>query len=125
MKINKFLICVSVITFLCVVYVRQQTEIVRLAYEGKKKSDKLADLLDQKDILTYNVDVLKSLPNIHLTLLSKQDEFEIAREFRVVKLVGYKNSTNKFNGKNLLARLLSLKIPWLERQAEAYSIEKR
>ena len=40
MKINKFLICVGLVIVLCLVYIHQETQIISLAYEGKKKSDK-------------------------------------------------------------------------------------
>ena len=124
MNIKRFLICISIVTVLCLLYIHQQTQIIKLAYEGKKKLDTLSELIDKKDILVYNIDVLQSMPNINLNLLSKQNDFEIAKEFRIVKLNEAETTIGKFRLKPIFGRLLSFRLPWLERQAEAKTIDR-
>lgn len=124
MKIKKFLIWTNIITVFCLGYIDQQTQIFKMGYEGKRKHDLLTELLDQKEILVYNIDVLKSLPNIQLNLLSKQKDFEIAREYHIVKLTGTQGAFLGAGVQNVLMRLLSLRLPWLVKQAEAKTIER-
>lgn len=123
MSVKRFSIGISLVTILCLVYIQQQTAIIGLAYEGKKKQDLLNELLDQKDVLAYNIDVLESLPNIQTNLLSKQGDFEIAKEYKIVRLNDLPDKNQKLNIQKVATRLLSFRIPWLERQAEAKTAE--
>jgi hypothetical protein len=67
------------------VYVFQQTALVRLSYDIKAKDKMYSDLLDRSKILLYNVRQLESPARLERTLLAKQQmKFEIPSRERVI-----------------------------------------
>ncbi len=85
MRLSKFLSLVTFITFFCLVYVYQQTEIFRLAYVGQKKMAIFQDCLDKNSILRYNIKKNTSLTRID-DKVSGYATFEIPQDYRLVKL---------------------------------------
>jgi hypothetical protein len=86
MRLPKFLIVISTMTLLAMIYVHQQTAIFYLAYAGEKKQANLQELLDRNNILRYNTSLLSSLPYLDKKLFVKNSDFEIPQEQRLVKL---------------------------------------
>jgi hypothetical protein len=119
MKLSKFLLFATCITFFAVLYVYQQTEVFRLAYMGQKKSAVFQVLLDKNTILRYNKARNASLINI-ANRVSKGGDFQMPETYRLVRLTSAKRVTAKNRTpkkQNLITRFFSIK-----RQAEAKTI---
>jgi len=122
MRLSKFLLLVTFITLLCLIYVYQQTEIFRLAYIGQKQSVIFHDFLDKNAMLRYNINQNTSLVLIN-NKLSRYADFEMPNSYRVVKLV-YPSQ-----GLRIAKRLRTLQLKnivtslfGIKRQAEARTI---
>ncbi|MDD5073511.1 MAG: hypothetical protein PHX64_01670 [Candidatus Omnitrophica bacterium] len=85
MSTYKFLSTTVIVTMVALVYVFQQTALVRLSYDIKAKDKMYSDLLDRSKILLYNVRQLESPARLERTLLAKQQmKFEIPSRERVI-----------------------------------------
>jgi len=119
MKLSKFLSITTFITLLSLFYVWQQTEVFRLAYEGRKSKITFQDLLDKNTILRYNLKKNASL--IHLAAkVSKVAEYEMPDTYRLVRLTLPENlRVTRYVPKkeNIISRLFGIK-----RQAEAKTV---
>ena len=122
MRISKFLSTVTFITFFALLYVWQQTEIFRLAYEGQKNFAVLQDLLDKNTLLRYNREKNASLTRIS-NKISKVADFQMPEAYRLVRLAQplEKTRASKYilKKENIVLRLFGIK-----RQAEAKTIER-
>lgn len=120
MRLNKFLSAVIFITFFSVLYVYQQSEIIRLAYTGQKQHLVFQELLDKNSILRYNIEKNSSLVNIGNNL-SKGSDFQMPDKYQLVKLVpsaaGITLSEVAGSRQNLMSRIFGL-----NRQAEAKTL---
>lgn len=123
MKLPKFLLTIGFVTFLSLLYVYQQTEILRLAYTGQKKTAAFEDLLDKNGILRYNINKTASL--VHIAhRVSKVADLEMPDTFKLVRLgpsqENLKAPAQLFKKENVLSRLFGVK-----RQAEAKTVNTR
>lgn len=118
MKIPKFLLIAFTFTFFSLLYVHQQTEIFRLAYQGQKRFTIFQDLLDKNTILRYNIDKNASLVRIG-NRVSGNNNYEIPSTYRLVR--SESSEEVKFSQyvhrNNILAHLFEIK-----KQAEANTI---
>ncbi len=112
MKQNKFLSLVIFITFFSVLYVYQQSEIVRLAYVEQKSNQVFQELLDKNSILRYNIEKNCSLVSIGNNLLA-DSEFQMPDKYQLVKLVptseGLSISQQQGQKETLLSRIFGVK----------------
>jgi len=121
MKLSKFLSLAFIITFFCLFYVWQQTEVFRLAYDGQKNLVVFKDLLDENSFLRYNLKRKTSLVLIG-SKVSASGDFQMPDNYCLVKLstpgealkTAYSRSSKK---ENLLSSIFNIK-----RQAEAKTI---
>lgn len=125
MRFNKFLVALSFITFMALIYVYQQAQIFYLAYQSDKKQARLQDSLDKNSILKYNMNVFASLPYLDRSFLSKCSDFELPQEQRLVQLdltVGPTVLYSKVSEKkpNLFSKFLNI----ITKQAEAKPINR-
>jgi hypothetical protein len=120
MKLSKFLSIIGLVTFFSLLYVYQQTEILRLAYVGEKKVTRFEDLLDKNSILRYNINKSGSLVQIG-SRVSERADFQMPDSYQLVRLVPLKENLRvnmqAFNQENVLSRLFGIK-----RQAEAKTV---
>lgn len=120
MKISKFLSVLAFITCLSLLYVYQETEILRLAYAGQKKLVLYQDLLDKNSFLRYNVKRYASLVEIG-SKIAKGSDFQMPDTYRFVRLSAsgenVRLTQKSLPKETLLSRLFSIK-----RQAEAKPI---
>ena len=84
MKAYKFLMTTIIVTMVALLYVNQQTALIRLSYDIKTKDKAYSDLLDRSKILLYNVRQLESPARLEKTLLAKQMKFEVPSRERVI-----------------------------------------
>ena len=85
MRLSKFLLVMSFITLIALIYVYQQTQIFYLAYLGGKRQVVLADLLDKNNIFRYNINKLSSLPYLDTKIMHNID-FEIPARKQLVRV---------------------------------------
>ncbi len=123
MKINKFLSISAFITGFSLLYVYQQTEILRFAYIGSKKQAAFEDLLDKNSVLRYNIVKNASLVNIG-GRVEKSGEFQMPDAYRLVKLSPAAENSEIKVGAIVRQTLLS-KIFSIKKQAEAQTINPR
>ena len=111
---------VTCVTFFSLLYVYQQTEIVRLAYAEQKQYTVFQGLLDKNSILRYNMEKNCSLVNIGGSV-SNHADFQMPDKYQLVRLVPSKEGVmfaqGPVNRETLLSRLFGIK-----RQAEAKTI---
>jgi len=67
-------------------YVFQQTEIVKLGYRIKATEKVLEACLDRKTALQYTLSSLESPVNIDRSLFINGDDFEMAKDYKLVRL---------------------------------------
>lgn len=120
MRVSKFLSIIFLITSICLLYVSQQTEVFRLAYECQKKQALSQESLDKNTILRYNISRSASLVKIG-SRFSGYAELEIPDTYRLVRLESSPERL-RIKGKSperetILSRFFSVK-----RQAEAKTI---
>jgi hypothetical protein len=108
------------VTFFSVLYVYQQSEIVRMAYAEQKQYKVFQDLLDKNSILRYNIEKNCSLVNIGSTLTSHSD-FQMPEQYQLVRLVPTKSGVTFAQGYVPKETLLS-RIFGPNKQAEARTI---
>jgi hypothetical protein len=122
MRLSKFLLTVSFVTIFALLYVWQQTEIFRLAYEGQKRLTLCQDLLDRNAFLRYNKEKSASLIQIG-GKFSKVADFEMPDAYRLVRLSSplenVRAGRNIQRKENALSRIFSIK-----RQAEAKTTDR-
>ena len=119
MKLPKFLLILVCITLVSLIYIRQQTKILRLAYLGQKKAAVCQDLLDKNSVLRYNVGKNISLVCID-NKVSGLDDFQMPDSYRLVRLAlpgGSESTLQGLKRETLVSRLFGIK-----RQAEAGTI---
>jgi len=120
MKLHKFLLTISSVTLISLLYVHQQTEIVRLAYVGEKKTVVFQELLDKNSILRYNIGRSVSLVQLG-SKISGSANYEMPGTYRLVKLVPSRAVSRAGAGTrekgSFLARFFSVKT-----QAEAKTL---
>lgn len=86
MKIAKFLFISVCVTIICLFYVHQRVELIKLSYNIKDNQKNLTHLLDQNRYLMYNVNTLKSPANLEKILVSKNIKLESPAKWEEIKL---------------------------------------
>ena len=120
MRLNKFLSMVISITLFSLLYVYQQTEILRFAYSEQKQHVIFQELLDKNSLLRYNVEKNCSLVNIGSSVSNRSD-FQMPDKYQLVRLVPSKEGMTFAQGSPNKETLLS-RVFGIKRQAEARTI---
>lgn len=112
MKLSQFLCIVACITILSLLYVYQQTEILRLAYIGQKKSSLLEDLVDKNSLSRYNIEKSASLVQI-ADAIHRPCDFQIPDTYKLVRLTTSQGkpetSESPLYRESVLSRLFGVK----------------
>ncbi|MCX5713744.1 MAG: hypothetical protein NT033_02840 [Candidatus Omnitrophica bacterium] len=120
MRLSKFLILVFFFTLVSLLYVFQQTEIIRLAYLEQKRQTVFQVLLDKNTVLQYNIKKSASLIRIG-SRISRDGDFQMPNSYQFVRLKRSEQQpriiTRLFNRPNVFSRIFAVK-----REAEAYTI---
>jgi len=121
MKLHKFLLFISLLTVVSLLYVHQQTEIFRLAYVGGKKDTLCQDLLDKNTLLRYNIDTSASVVRLG-SRVGVDNGYEMPDSYELVRLSNPQDllevrQERRPERQSLLARIFSIKS-----QAEAKTI---
>ncbi len=121
MRLPRFLFIAALSTCLCLLYVWQQTEVLRFAYVGQKNLNTFQDLLDKNSALRYNLKRNTSLIHIGSKILESRD-YEMPGTYCLVKLDSLPEGAGVSNfhrpkKENFIARFFAVK-----RQAEAKTV---
>lgn len=84
MSVYKFLSITIVLTMAALVYVTQQTSLVRLSYDIKNKEGRYSELLDRNRILLYNVKYLESPVRLEKELAAKNMKLEVPSKEKII-----------------------------------------
>ncbi len=84
MRVYKFLTTTTIITAAALMYVSQQTALIRLSYDIKERERSYSELLDRGKILLYNVKQLESPARLEKVLLAKNMKFEVPSKEQVI-----------------------------------------
>lgn len=121
MKLSRFLLVTFFFTSFSLLYVYQQTEIVRLAYAGQKRVANFQDLLDRNSFLRYNMEKSASLTRVGNKISGGISAYEMPDTYKLVKLSkpleNLRLSKHAYKQESLFSRLFGIK-----RQAEAKTI---
>lgn len=88
MRVFKYISYISFITLTALLYVHQQTELVKLSYTIDSKEKCLKQMVDRNDTLGYNVNNLQSPSRLEKALASKNVEMAFPKQAQVVKMPG-------------------------------------
>lgn len=115
MRLGKFLKFIGAFTFLALIYIHLQMQIIDLAYQGKYKEKQINKLVEQKGNLTYSILTLKSASHLGNELLKEKSGMRFAAPEQVVRIftskevqwekVSRKNSQPAKNAQPLLSLL--------------------
>lgn len=117
-RLPRFLIALLTVTACSLVYVWQQTEVFRLAYDGQKQTARFQDLLDDNSILRYNLKKTTSLVALG-NRVSGSSDFQMPANYCFVKVARAPQSNKivRAERETLVSRIFGIK-----RQAEAKTI---
>lgn len=97
MRLSKFFMILIAGTMVAILYVGQQVEATKLGYQINQQQVVMDEMLDQRQMLLYNVYNLKSPENLQQSFskkYKKSDEFEIAGNKQIMVLSGAKAGKN-------------------------------
>ena len=120
MRLSKFVFLMVLFTFMSLVYVYQQTEIFRLAYQGQKRQALFEELLNKNTVLQYHIKKGASLVRIG-DMVSQGRDFQMPDSFGLVMLKRPAKSSVSY-ARSAIAQNLFARIFAVKRQAEAYTI---
>lgn len=106
MKLSKFFIILIIGTFAALIYVRQQVEATKIGYQINAQQRALDQMLDQRQILLYNVCNLKSPENLQESLCKKsnsKEDFKILADRQIIILGKKQEPKHNFFGITSLA----------------------
>lgn len=117
---KKFLFGIVVMTLFALFYVHQEVELLKIGYELRSREKLKTELLDQKDILTYNILALKAPSRLESVLSFKGADYRMPERWEVVAFnsPGKGRVTAPIERRGFIADLFSLK-----REAEAKTIK--
>ena len=122
MKLSKFFIIVSIVTLLAVLYVHQQSKIIRLAYREQERLSLLESLVDKNHSLRYSMNRQMSL--VSIAGLWQVGDFEWPHRKQLVSLSGFRQAAEDIKQtketENIFTRILGLSS-----RAEATPVKPR
>jgi hypothetical protein len=86
MRTSRFILYTALATIVCILYVAQQTEIVKLGYKITAAEKILQATLDRRTSLEYTLTSLESPLSLDKQLLQQKDGYEMAQRYKFVKV---------------------------------------
>lgn len=90
MNLGRFLTVTGVGVIVCLGYIYQQVEMVKVSYQINRGEQVLTQLVDQNKILSYNVNYLKAAPHLEKRLMAKKVKLSMPQVQQVVYLAEVK-----------------------------------
>ena len=113
LRISKACLSITAATFIALVYVHQQVEVVKLSYAIDNKERKAEDMLDRKRALEYNINGLAAPTRLEKALYSQRIDIAFPKRSQVVMA----HPKAEHRPKNV-----SMKETAIEREAAKFSI---
>lgn len=129
MRTSRSILFTALGTVLSLLYVFQQTEIVKLGYKITSAQNVLEQCFDRKTSLEYTVFSLESPFNLDKSLLLQKDGFEMPQTYKLVKVGPAKNvagarvKTARSASRTAGIRRLAFLSLFADKQAEAKTIK--
>ena len=123
MKLSRFLFGLITVTLFALVFVQLQVEIVRFAYACKERENIYDKLLDDRELLRYNIYTFESADNVGRFLEGAHEHLRFAEKGQLAELrlpvysahdLSLQAAASGGRGQSFFARVFSLKS-----QAEA------
>ena len=95
MRIFKFIISMTIVTFFSLVYVHQQIELVKLSYAIEYKEKKIKDVLDRKETLSYNIENLEAPSRLERVLSARKVDIGYPKRGEVFRFAALPSVGNK------------------------------
>lgn len=105
MRVSNFIVWLSIILVIGIVYVWQHTEMVKVSYNIREAENSVSLLLDQNGNLVYNVDILESPRNLDMKLADNEIKFEMANDRRVINLSGKREPVYEYAGTQVVQNI--------------------
>jgi len=121
MKLSRFLGIVMSVTLFSLLYVWQQAEVLRLAYEGQRHYVSFQDLLDANSSLRYNLTKNTSVTKM-AGKISKTSDFRMPNNYCLVKVSAPKSQAQYVKRYSHQKETLVSRVFGIKRQAEARTI---
>jgi hypothetical protein len=86
MRTSRCILYTAIVTILSLLYVFQQTEIVKLGYKMTRAEQVLESMSDHKTSLEFTLSRLESPLNLDKNLFLHNNEYEMAQSFKLVKV---------------------------------------
>lgn len=87
MKFIKFLTTVMFITALALVYIHLQMRIIDLAYQGKTKENKIRELINENNTISYSILSMKSANHIGDKMLDEDSDMRFVDPAQIVHVL--------------------------------------
>jgi len=87
MSLTRLFKIISVFTILCLVYIHMQMQIFELAYQGKRKANAIAALMEENSMVKTDILEMKSSKALGVKLLDDQASLQFRDTSKVVELV--------------------------------------
>ena len=87
MRLFKYVISIVIVTLAALVYVHQQVELVKLSYSIDCKEKALKTIIDQREILRYNISNLESPSRLEKILSSRNINVSLPKRAQIIRLV--------------------------------------
>ena len=128
MRTSRCILYTALGTVLCLFYVFQQTEIVKLAYNITSAEKVLEASLDKKTSLEYTLSNLESPLSLDKNLFLKNDGYEMAGKYKLVKVgvpgvVPVRVASAKAPSRGSMLKRLALSTIFASKQAEAKTLK--
>lgn len=88
MRLFKYIITIAVVTLTALIYVHQQVELVKLSYTIDCKEKALKTIIDQREILRYNISNLESPSRLEKVLSSRNINVSMPKRDQIIRPVG-------------------------------------
>jgi len=121
MRLTRFLGVLLSVTLLSLLYVWQQSEIVRLAYAGQRHYVSFQDLLDANSSLRYNLTKNTSVTKM-AGRISKTSDFRMPSNYCLVKVSTPMSRAQYVQRSSHRKETLVSRVFGIKRQAEARTI---
>ena len=94
MRLFKHITFVAIITLAALIYVHQQVELLKLSYAIDCKEKALKTIIDQREILRYNISNLESPSRLEQILLSRNVNVSLPKRAQVMRLARVPSNIN-------------------------------
>ncbi len=87
MRLPQLFKIMGFLTFVAVIYIHLQMEIIELAYHGKSKEKRIHKLIEENGNVTYSILMAKSAKHLGIKMLAEDSNMQFADPQNVVSII--------------------------------------